>query len=404
MGDAYAYDPNLLSPGEDAYSQYALTGNEPEDSGDFFGFGVCLSCLLYFLIIGLIFFLLSLATKSEDDGGRGRGGGGGFTEAAGTPLPVIIGSGGGEGSGGGDGSDGVIVPPVTRNPPVPVPRPSPSEPRITQTVATPPQPVSTLPPSTQTQPTSVREVLCTVGHTAIASNMYPPEDICQYLYYTDVVIVEGKLRASLERNSWKLFQMKAMAYKKVKCGVAFDHWHITAHLVHDATGELGRLANQNIASYGLLNVIRTPSELQKVLIAMRPVLEALKTIQGGDADKRTVIAIGSYDYSGTGFMDKYKDIFANVINNAVAQVLRMRGVDYNTYDVPQDEAPRQWIKDFSNWPIIPQVYIGVHFVGGCTIVLQMHESGELVVELTKVAPRELRRHIPLPPMEKQEKR
>ncbi|KAL1468115.1 hypothetical protein MTO96_041687 [Rhipicephalus appendiculatus] len=99
--------------------------------------------------------------------------------------------------------------------------------------------------------------------------MYPPEAICQYLYYTDVVIVDGKIRASLERNSWKLFQMMARTSKKTKFGIAFDHWHIT------------------------------------------PQLE-LKTIQGSDADKRTVIAIGSYDY--TGFIDKYKNIFANVLN------------------------------------------------------------------------------------------
>ncbi|KAL3198907.1 hypothetical protein MRX96_001486 [Rhipicephalus microplus] len=106
--------------------------------------------------------------------------------------------------------------------------------------------------------------------------------------------------------------MKAKMAKMAKYGIAFDHWHITPQLVHDATGELGRLANENIGSYGLLNIIRTPSELPKVVIAMRPVIEALKTMQGSDADKRTVIAIGSNDY--TGFIDKYKEIYADIIN------------------------------------------------------------------------------------------
>ncbi|KAL1467919.1 hypothetical protein MTO96_041830 [Rhipicephalus appendiculatus] len=142
--------------------------------------------------------------------------------------------------------------------------------------------------------------------------MYPPEAICQYLYYTDVVIVDGKIRASLERNSWKLFQMMARTSKKTKFGIAFDHWHITPQLVRDATGDLGSLATQNIGSYGLLNIIRKPSELNKVVLAMKPVIEELKTMQGSDADKRTVIAIGSYDY--TGFIGKYKDIFAIVLN------------------------------------------------------------------------------------------
>ena len=42
------------------------------------------------------------------------------------------------------------------------------------------------------------------------------------------------------------------------------------------------------------------------------------------------------------------------------------------------------IKDFSNWPTIPQVYMEGEFVGGCDILLQMHQSGELVEELGKV--------------------
>lgn len=42
------------------------------------------------------------------------------------------------------------------------------------------------------------------------------------------------------------------------------------------------------------------------------------------------------------------------------------------------------IKDFSNWPTIPQVFINGEFVGGCDIVLQMHQNGELVEELKKV--------------------
>uniref|UniRef100_A0A6M2CT55 Glutaredoxin-related protein 5, mitochondrial n=1 Tax=Rhipicephalus microplus TaxID=6941 RepID=A0A6M2CT55_RHIMP len=71
-------------------------------------------------------------------------------------------------------------------------------------------------------------------------------------------------------------------------------------------------------------------------------------------------------------------------SNAVVQVLRMHGVDYSAHDVLQDEALRQGIKDFSNWPTIPQVYINGQFVGGCDIVLQMHQSGELVDELAKV--------------------
>ena len=42
------------------------------------------------------------------------------------------------------------------------------------------------------------------------------------------------------------------------------------------------------------------------------------------------------------------------------------------------------VKEFSNWPTIPQIYLEGEFVGGCDILLQMHQSGELVEELSKV--------------------
>ena len=51
--------------------------------------------------------------------------------------------------------------------------------------------------------------------------------------------------------------------------------------------------------------------------------------------------------------------------------------DYRTLDVLQDPGLRGAIKEFSEWPTIPQLYVGGEFVGGCDIVCEMHESGEL---------------------------
>ncbi|XP_043283953.1 glutaredoxin-related protein 5, mitochondrial [Venturia canescens] len=70
-------------------------------------------------------------------------------------------------------------------------------------------------------------------------------------------------------------------------------------------------------------------------------------------------------------------------SNAVVQILRMHGVKYDAHDVLEDETLRQGIKDFSNWPTIPQVFINGDFVGGCDILLQMHQNGELIEELKK---------------------
>ncbi|XP_039757297.1 uncharacterized monothiol glutaredoxin ycf64-like [Pararge aegeria] len=71
-------------------------------------------------------------------------------------------------------------------------------------------------------------------------------------------------------------------------------------------------------------------------------------------------------------------------SNAVVQIMRMHAVPYDSHDVLADENLRQGIKEYSNWPTIPQVFINGEFVGGCDIMLQMHQSGELVEELKKV--------------------
>lgn len=71
-------------------------------------------------------------------------------------------------------------------------------------------------------------------------------------------------------------------------------------------------------------------------------------------------------------------------SNAVVQILRMHGVEYNAHNVLEDETVRQGIKEYSEWPTIPQVYINKEFVGGCDILLQMHQNGELIEELQKV--------------------
>ncbi|XP_064538948.1 glutaredoxin-related protein 5, mitochondrial [Drosophila montana] len=71
-------------------------------------------------------------------------------------------------------------------------------------------------------------------------------------------------------------------------------------------------------------------------------------------------------------------------SNAVVQIMRMHGVPYDAHDVLENEALRQGIKDYTDWPTIPQVFINGEFVGGCDIVMQMHQNGDLIEELKKV--------------------
>ena len=61
----------------------------------------------------------------------------------------------------------------------------------------------------------------------------------------------------------------------------------------------------------------------------------------------------------------------------VVQILNSYGVDYETVDVLADPEIRQGIKEYSQWPTLPQLFIGGKFIGGCDICVEMYESGEL---------------------------
>ncbi len=62
---------------------------------------------------------------------------------------------------------------------------------------------------------------------------------------------------------------------------------------------------------------------------------------------------------------------------AVVQILSQLGVSFRDVNVLEDATIRQGIKDYTNWPTIPQLYVKGEFVGGCDIVREMYTSGEL---------------------------
>ncbi len=64
-------------------------------------------------------------------------------------------------------------------------------------------------------------------------------------------------------------------------------------------------------------------------------------------------------------------------SNNVVQMLNTLGVPFQTVDVLEDYEIRQGIKEYSNWPTIPQVYINGQFVGGSDILIEMYQKGEL---------------------------
>lgn len=64
-------------------------------------------------------------------------------------------------------------------------------------------------------------------------------------------------------------------------------------------------------------------------------------------------------------------------SSVVVQVLDYLGIEYVSTNVLEDQAVREGIKAYSDWPTIPQLYVKGEFVGGCDIVKEMFESGEL---------------------------
>lgn len=77
------------------------------------------------------------------------------------------------------------------------------------------------------------------------------------------------------------------------------------------------------------------------------------------------------------YMKGTKDAPMCGFSSQVVQILMHLGVDFETRDVLSDEALRQAIKDFSDWPTIPQLYIDGEFIGGCDITTELFHSGEL---------------------------
>jgi monothiol glutaredoxin len=82
------------------------------------------------------------------------------------------------------------------------------------------------------------------------------------------------------------------------------------------------------------------------------------------------------------FMKGTKMMPACGFSNTVVQILKREGVPFDTFNILADPDVRQGLKEYSSWPTFPQLYVDGKFVGGCDIVTEMHETGELGKQLT----------------------
>src|SRR5579862_4802095 len=85
------------------------------------------------------------------------------------------------------------------------------------------------------------------------------------------------------------------------------------------------------------------------------------------------------------FMKGTKQIPACGFSNTVVQILKKEGVPFETFNILADPEVRQALKEYSSWPTYPQLYVAGKFVGGCDIVSEMHQTGELAKELGAAA-------------------
>ncbi|GMH67100.1 hypothetical protein TrLO_g1846 [Triparma laevis f. longispina] len=70
-------------------------------------------------------------------------------------------------------------------------------------------------------------------------------------------------------------------------------------------------------------------------------------------------------------------------SNTAVQILQSYSIDFETCDVLSDEAIRNGVKDFSNWPTIPQLYVAGEFVGGTDIMIEEYQNGNLAEVIEK---------------------
>ena len=94
------------------------------------------------------------------------------------------------------------------------------------------------------------------------------------------------------------------------------------------------------------------------------------------------------DGTGDGLIMKGNKMFPQCgFSNTAVMILKSipAAADFETFDVLSDQSIREGVKTYSNWPTIPQLYIDGEFLGGCDIMIEMYQNGELQEEIEKAA-------------------
>ncbi|XP_077522556.1 uncharacterized protein LOC144133360 [Amblyomma americanum] len=154
--------------------------------------------------------------------------------------------------------------------------------------------------------------------------MFPDDGVCHYIYYGDVDVVDNKLQAIEVETSWAQFKERAKTYNATGAGAAFDIRYINVQKVQNPlfVDHLNKLAQQNnIKHYGILNLVAKVANLRTWLDTARDVIKQLRNAQANDPVRKTILALGLYDYAAAQAWTTYKNLFTTAVNDGYADTV-----------------------------------------------------------------------------------
>ncbi|KAL1481153.1 hypothetical protein MTO96_050409 [Rhipicephalus appendiculatus] len=149
--------------------------------------------------------------------------------------------------------------------------------------------------------------------------MYP-SDLCDYLFYTNVVAHHGRILATDNYRTWLLFQRMAAKRGNTEFGISFSFDLVTPDDLDDSAPFLNILRRLGIRHYGLLTVVTEQSIYRSTISRTKWIIAKFKELQGSDPGAKTVLAFGPYEYSAD-FMTTVQAEFTNVVNTFMADIV-----------------------------------------------------------------------------------
>ncbi|KAL1420365.1 hypothetical protein MTO96_024199 [Rhipicephalus appendiculatus] len=154
--------------------------------------------------------------------------------------------------------------------------------------------------------------------------MLPTDGLCDYMYFCHLVVSKGELYGDRIDVSWDMFKAQMKNSSKTGAGIGFDSRYVTMTDLSDDTvrKKLDTLASENkIRHYGLLNVIVRYNDAVSRTKDALDALTILKQIQGGDKTRKTIVAIGMYDYTERDSWNTYKKMFTQLVESTNADTV-----------------------------------------------------------------------------------